>query len=71
MALRDARQDAKGLQLAFSDGSLEGYQVSRLTHSLQSATRAEALTHFEPMLREVFSRAPNDPRVLKEPTRLE
>ena len=24
------------------DGSLEGYQVSRLTHSLQSATRAEA-----------------------------
>jgi len=28
------------------------------------------LSHFEPMLREVFSRAPFDPRVLKEPARL-
>lgn len=28
--------------LARLDGSLQGYQVSRLTHSLQSATRAEA-----------------------------
>ena len=34
------------------------------------ATPTKPLSHFEPMLREVFSRKPFDPAILKEPTRV-
>ena len=34
------------------------------------ATPTKPLSHFEPMLREVFSRKPFDPEILKEPTRV-
>ena len=33
-------------------------------------TPTKPLSHFEPMLREVFSRKPFDPAILKEPTRV-
>ena len=33
------------------------------------ATRTQPLSHFEPMLREVFSRKPFDPAILKEPAK--
>jgi predicted HD phosphohydrolase len=44
-------------------GGAPGYAVSRLEHSLQSATRAERggkpLAHFTPAVEEVFTREPS------------